>query len=96
MLCGVIGNTPDFESGILGSSPSEAVRKNSYFLYQKPLLTQRYYALVTELEYVLDLKSRFCGYSLQERSREQIPPWALASLVFLVVLRQSDSNNYLD
>lgn len=23
--CGVIGNTPDFDSGILGSSPSEAV-----------------------------------------------------------------------
>jgi hypothetical protein len=24
--CGVIGNTPDFDSGILGSIPSEAVR----------------------------------------------------------------------
>jgi hypothetical protein len=32
MLCGVIGNTPDFGSGILGSSPNKAVRKKTLFL----------------------------------------------------------------
>jgi hypothetical protein len=37
MLCGVIGNTPDFESGILGSSPSKAVRKSNYYFLNQQL-----------------------------------------------------------